>query len=109
MMNFAKIVAILGTLAMGIALIYGFRAGTLSQDGAALVKMPWGIVSLLDVYVGFILFSGWILYREKNLFLALLLVIMVMVLGNFVASAYALLALMTSQGNWKKFWLGARV
>jgi hypothetical protein len=108
MMNFAKIVAILGTLAMGIALIYGFRAGTLSQDGAALVKMPWGIVSLLDVYVGFILFSGWILYREKNFFLALLLVILVMVLGNFIASGYALLALTGSHGNWKKFWLGAR-
>jgi hypothetical protein len=108
MMNFAKIVAFLGTIAMGFTLIYGFNAGTLSQDGAALVKMPWGIVSLIDVYVGFILFSGWILYREKNFFLALLLVILVMVLGNFIASGYALLALISSNGNWKKFWLGAR-
>ncbi len=107
-MNFAKIIAFLGILAMGIALIYGFSEGTLSQDEAALVKMPWGIVSLVDVYVGLILFSGWVLYREKNLFLALLLVIMVMVLGNFIASGYALVALIGSHGNWKKFWLGAR-
>jgi len=107
-MSFAKMIAIFGTLAMGAALVYGFSAGTLSQDGAALVKMPWGIVSLIDVYVGFILFSGWIIYREKNLLLALLLVIMVMVLGNFIASAYALWALFRSQGDWKKFWLGAR-
>jgi hypothetical protein len=96
-MNFAKIVAILGTLAMGATLIYGFSAGTLSQDGAALVKMPWGIVSLIDVYLGFILFCGWIVYREKNFLIALLLVIMVMVLDNFIASAYALCALLRSQ------------
>jgi len=72
------------------------------------MKMPWGIVSLIDVYVGFILFCGWIVFREKNLLIALLMVIMVMVLGNFIASAYALLALINSKGNWKKFWLGEK-
>jgi hypothetical protein len=107
-MNFSKIITILGTFTMGAALIYGFSAGTLSQDGAALVKMPWGLVSLIDVYVGFILFCGWIFYREKNLFIAIILFLLVMVLGNFITSAYALWALIRSQGNWKKFWLGAR-
>jgi hypothetical protein len=29
-----------------------------------------------------------------------------MVLGNFVTSIYALLALFRSDGNWTKFWLG---
>jgi hypothetical protein len=48
-MNFSKIITILGTFTMGAALIYGFSAGTLSQDGAALVKMPWGLVSLIDL------------------------------------------------------------
>jgi len=107
-MTFAKIITFLGALAMGVALIYGFSAGTLSQDGAQLLKMPWGIVSLVDVYVGFILFSGWIVYREKSLPLAFVLVVSVMILGNFMASAYALWALISSKGNWKKFWLGAK-
>ena len=107
-MNFAKVVAILGILAMGAALFYGFRAGTLSQDGAILMKMPWGIVSLVDVYMGFILFCSWIVYRERNLLFALWLVIMIMVLGNFIAIAYAFWALIHSQGDWKKFRLGAR-
>ena len=107
-MNFAKLIAFLGMIAMGIALFYGFSSGSLNQDGAALLKMPWGIVSLVDVYVGFILFSGWILYREKNILTALVLVALVMILGNFTASAYALWALLQSRGDWKKFWLGAR-
>jgi hypothetical protein len=108
-MTFAKIIALIGLLAMGIALLYGFGAGTLSQDGSALVKMPWGIVSLVDVYTGFVLFSGWILYRERNLWTALVLVILVMVLGNFITSTYTLWALLKSRGDWKKFWLGARI
>jgi len=107
-MTYAKIITFLGALAMGVALIYGFSSGTLSQDGAQLVRMPWGIVSLIDVYVGFILFSGWIVYRERSLPLAFVLVVLVMVLGNFIASAYALRALINSKGNWKKFWLGEK-
>ena len=107
-MNFAKIIALIGMIAMGAVLIYGFSAGTFGQDGAALMRMPWGIVSLVDVYTGFVLFSGWILYREKNSWIALGLVLLVMVLGNFIASAYALWALFNSRGDWKKFWLGAR-
>lgn len=101
-------VALIGMIVMGIVLLFGFSAGTLGQDGPALFKMPWGIVSLVDVYTGFVLFSGWIFYREKNAWIALFLAGMVMVLGNFFASAYALLALLQSQGDWKKFWLGAR-
>lgn len=108
-MNFAKLIAFLGMLSMGIALYYGFTSGSLNQDGAALLKMPWGVVSLVDVYVGFILFSGWIIYREKNILVAMVLVALVMIFGNYTASAYALWALVRSRGDWKKFWLGARV
>jgi hypothetical protein len=36
-------------------------------------------------------------------------VILMMVLGNFTAALYALIALITSRGDWKRFWLGHRV
>jgi hypothetical protein len=70
--------------------------------------MPWGIVSLVDVYVGFVLFSGWIIYREKSLLRSVLWVAAVMILGNFTASVYALIALVTSRGDWARFWMGNR-
>ena len=107
-MTLAKIVAIIGVISMAFALIYGFSSGTFSMDGAALIKMPWGIVSLVDVYVGFLLFSGWVIYRESKIWIALIWVVMIMVLGNFIASLYVLLALQFSGGDWKKFWLGSR-
>ena len=107
-MTVAKIVAALGVLAMAAILIYGFTMGDFGGEGQALLSMPWGIVSLVDVYVGFILFSGWIVYREKSPLRSAIWVIAVMVLGNFTASLYALIALITSRGDWKRFWMGRR-
>ena len=105
-MTVAKIVAALGALAMAAILIYGFTVGDFGGEGAVLLSMPWGIVSLVDVYVGFILFSGWIVYREKSLLRSAVWIILVMILGNFTASLYALIALLTSGGDWKRFWMG---
>lgn len=106
-MKIAKAVAVLGVLAMASILIYGFTAGDFGGEGKALLSMPWGIVSLVDVYVGFILFSGWIVYREKSLARSVMWITLVMILGNFTASLYTLIALLTSGGDWRRFWMGS--
>ncbi|HAF61751.1 MAG TPA: hypothetical protein DCK95_05450 [Anaerolineaceae bacterium] len=107
-MKIAKILVLVGALAMGLALFHGFTKGDLQSEGALIGSIPWGVVSLVDVYVGFFLFSGWVIYRESNIWVALVWVVLIMVLGNFITSIYALIAFFRSQGNWKKFWLGAR-
>lgn len=107
-MRTAKIVSTLGLLAMSAVLVYGFTAGDFSTDGAALLQNPWGIVSLVDLYTGFALFSGWIVYREKSWAVAALWGALMMLLGFFAGSLYALLALVASKGDWKVFWMGHR-
>jgi predicted small integral membrane protein len=107
-MKIAKIVALLGLLAMAGILVYGFTVGNFTQEGNVLLSMPWGIVSLVDLYVGFILFSGWIVYREKSVVRSVAWVVLVMTLGFFTASLYTLIALQTSSGDWKRFWMGKR-
>jgi hypothetical protein len=105
----AKAVALFGLLAMTGALIFGFAAGDFSGDGAKILANPWGIVSLVDLYVGFALFSGWIVFREKALLPSVLWVALMMVLGFWTGALYAFLALQSSGGDWKKFWYGKRV
>jgi hypothetical protein len=105
-MKTAKIISILGVLAMAAVLIYGFTVGDFFGEGNQLTAMPWGIVSLVDLYTGFILFSGWIIYREKSLPAAILWVIAMMTLGFFAGSLYAFIALQTSGNDLRKFWLG---
>ena len=105
-MRLAKIITVLGILAMTAVLIYGFTVGDFFAEGSQLLAMPWGIVSLVDLYTGFILFSCWIIYREKSLPVAILWTIAMMFLGFFAGSLYAFIALHKSGGDWHKFWLG---
>ena len=55
-----------------------------------------------------ILFSAWIVYREKSVVRSLFWVVLMMVLGFFTGSLYVLLALFASKGDWKTFWMGKR-
>ena len=107
-MKIAKIIALLGLLAMTAVLIYGFTIGDFAGEGSQLMKMPWGIVSLIDLYVGFALFSIWIVYREKAVLPSVIWVVLMMVLGFWAGALYTLIALQKSGGDWKKFWLGKR-
>ncbi len=93
---------------MTAVLIYGFTAGSFGTDGIALLQNPWGVVSMVDLYTGFTLFSGWIIYREKSIGRSLIWVILMMVLGFFTASLYVFIALNASDGDWRNFWMGQR-
>ena len=107
-MKIAKIIAIAGLFAMIAVLANGFINGNFSQDGAALLANPWGIVSFVDLYVGFSLFSIWIAFREEKILIAVLWIILLMVLGFFTGSLYLLLALLRAKGDWLTFFLGDR-
>jgi hypothetical protein len=93
---------------MAAILVYGFTVGDFLAEGARLLAMPWGIVSMVDLYVGFVLFSGWIVYREQSLGRSVLWVVLMMVLGFFTGALYTLIALMASGGDWRRFWMGRR-
>ena len=107
-MTIAKVISTLGVLAMTAVLIYGFTVGDFSTDGAKLLANPWGVVSMVDLYTGFILFSAWIVYRERSFSRSLVWVALMMVLGWFTGSLYTFIALQTSGGDWHKFWMGQR-
>lgn len=91
-MKLAYAVAIVGGLAMGGALVYGFGFGGGWGEVALLMRYPWFVVSLVDVYVGFALFACWVACRERPL-VAALWILLIMTLGNLVACIYAISAL----------------
>lgn len=107
-MKLAQAIALLGLLAMTGVLAYAFVAGNLAEEGRQILSMPWGIVSLVDLYVGFVLFSGWIVYREGSLARSVIWVVLMMVLGFWAGSLYTLIALQRSGGDWRHFWMGEK-
>ena len=107
-MKIAKIIGWLGVIAMTAALLNGFIVGDFARDGGELLANPWGLVSFVDLYVGFALFSIWIAFRETKVMVAVIWIILMMVLGFFTGAVYLLVALYTSKGDWVRFFMGGR-
>jgi hypothetical protein len=107
-MRAAKAIALLGTIVMLGGIMYAFIVGDFATEGSRIISMPWGIVSLIDLYTGFVLFSGWIIYREKSVISAILWVALMLTLGFFTGALYTFLALQKSGGDWNRFWHGSR-
>ncbi|PKO03292.1 MAG: DUF1475 domain-containing protein [Chloroflexi bacterium HGW-Chloroflexi-5] len=108
-MKLAKIISFLGILAMTGVISWAFISGDFVSEGAILLAMPWGIVSMVDLYVGFILFSMWIVYREKAVLPSIIWVFLMLTLGFFTGSLYTFIALQKSGGSWQQFWHGKRL
>ncbi|EXJ23896.1 hypothetical protein ADIAL_0688 [Alkalibacterium sp. AK22] len=100
-MKAAKITAWLCLLAMIGGLVNAFVNGDFLVDGGALLDNPWGVMSLIDLYVGFALFSIWIVYRETTLWKIILWVTAMMIFGFLTGSVYVLKALYESDDSWE--------
>lgn len=107
-MKLAKAISLLGLLAMTGIILYAFVVGDFNAEGARLLAMPWGIVSMVDLYVGFTLFSCWIVYREQAVLPSVIWVVLMLLLGFWTGALYAFIALQTSRGDWRRFWMGRR-
>ena len=108
-MTIAKIVSGLGVVAMTAVILYGFAAGDFNAEGSQIISMPWGIVTLVDLYTGFALFAMWIIFREKSLLRSVVWVVLLLTLGFFTGALYTFIALQTSGGDWNRFFMGRRL
>jgi hypothetical protein len=95
-MKLVRFLSFLGVAAMTAALLNGFLVGDFFDDGGLLLDNPWGIVSLVDLYVGFVLFSIWVYVRETNKVVAVTWIVSIMVLGFFSGALYVFIHSMKS-------------
>ena len=107
--RYGHVVAWVGLITMVAAFYYGARTGHLWTDFPELVRNPWGIVTLIDVYVGFALFSCWVVWRERSGIMATGWVVLIMLLGNIAASLYVIVALNGCKSDTRRFWFGSRL
>jgi hypothetical protein len=101
--------ALIGFLIMLFSISTAFIVGDFSAEGSTILSLAWGKVSLIDVYIGFLIFCGWIIYRERSVGRSLIWVIFMMIFGNMTSCLYILIGLRQSRGDWTRFWLGERV
>ena len=102
-MTITKVIAYLITIAM-VSTIF-WAQNQVSVFDSIIPSLPWGVVSLVDLYAGFILVGIWIFYKEKTVS-ALVWIFFLMTLGNLTTAIYVIYSLNKSKGNITKFFMG---
>ena len=94
-------------LAMIIVSVWASMERNVFQAGRGLWPDPWFLATLLDAYLGFLIFYVWVAYKERSPSSRILWFFLIMGLGNMAAAFYVLLQLgkMRSGDGWDKLLL----
>jgi hypothetical protein len=83
-----KIICALGFLLLSGSILWAFGAAPFWPSVAAITANPWGVVTLIDLYLGFLIFSIVIARFEPNRGLAVGMIAAIPFLGNVVPLAW---------------------
>lgn len=78
----ARSLALIPCLVLIALILWAVRAGDFGEAGRWLTSDPWGIVTLFDLYFGFLLAAIVIAWTERKLLPAVFWITPVFVLGN---------------------------
>ena len=85
-----RVSAAAGALAMLVAIVRAFSVASFGEDGAVLLDLAWGQVSLLDLYLALLLGWSWIWWRERSLPRAAIWLVATVTLGSLALFGYVL-------------------
>jgi hypothetical protein len=93
------LIAVLG-LALTGAIVWasvnsGPLHGSIFDQGGVMLSLPWGAVTMADLYTGFVLFAIVIFLTEKTLLSAILWIFPLFFLGNIWAALWLFIRLPT--------------
>ena len=92
-MNVVKYGFLLGAIIMGSSIIYGFTVGDFGGDGMEMLGLLWGRITLIDIYLAFLTFAGWMFFREGFNTKSFIIFLFILVLGSFSICLYTFLAM----------------
>ena len=102
-MTITKLISYVITVAMIGVIICA--QNQVSLFDSPIPDLPWGIVSLVDLYGGFILVCLWIAYKE-SLSATIIWSFFVLILGNLTTAIYVIYSINKSRGNIVHFFMG---
>ena len=86
-----RFISTLAGVLLLLAIVWAIGVGDFAGEGAQLLSMPWGIVTLVDLYAGFILTACIIWVVEPRKLTALLWALPIFFLGNIVSALWLVL------------------
>lgn len=104
-----QIIFFAGFLALLGAIIYGVAARDIVAEGNIMLAIYWGQFTFIDIYVAFIVFYLWIVFREKSLIKSIVWFFLIMLGGSMTILLYLFIAVRYSGSSWGKFIAGQRL
>ena len=105
-MSIVKTIAYMSTLIMAIVISWALTKSNIFVEGNTILALPWGIVTFVDLYIGFLYVGIWMVIREKLLH-SILWIISLFFLGNllqhFLTSCGNFYMLLTFNLLWRLF------
>ena len=86
-MTAVRIVSAIGAVVLGGAIIVALTTGDLGAEGPAILDLPWGWVSVLDVYTGAAIVAAWIWWRD-GVVMGVVWLVLLIVLGHLATALY---------------------
>ncbi len=89
-MTLIRILCLIGGLVLAASIVWAMGAweGSFGEAIDWLISEPWGVVSLIDLYLGFFLIAVLIWLLEPNKMIALAFIIPLPFLGNLWAAVW---------------------
>jgi hypothetical protein len=88
----AKWAGLAGTIIMAAMIGYSIATGDITTEGPILLGLVWGQMSMVDLYVSFLLVYLWMFYREKTIGGKVFWLVLILVTGAFATGLYIYLA-----------------
>lgn len=104
-MRTVRLLGLISTGIMVLSLVVAFATGDFATEGSQILGLPWGRMSLIDLYVGAALVGGWIAHRERSWPRTLAWWLALFVLGHLASAIYVVIASRSS--DWTTFWSGS--
>lgn len=86
-----------GSLYLSWCIVLAVQSGNLFEAAGRLAREPWGWVTIVDLYLGFLVVGGLMVWRERRPVRWLPWLAALFLLGNLASAAYLVRWLLTGQ------------
>ena len=103
----AKWAGLIGAIIMASMITFSIATGNIAEEGSILLGMVWGQMSMVDLYVSFLLVYLLMFYREKTVVAKVFWLVFILVTGALATAIYVYLAASKSK-NETEFFFGQK-
>ena len=101
------VIGLVSAVAMVAAIGYGMASGGFADEFRAVLELPWGRVTLIDLAAGLLLIGAWIAWREESIGRAVPWWVAMLLTGNLASALYVVWAARRSR-SMTEFLMGGR-